>query len=114
MEDPNCFCCDPGERCRGFCKSNAAYAKEDRLRPDLNMTQSASDLIIDRETAQILLDLLNPIHGGIDRQFLDKPEDPMPHPDDEHDVIITTKMERDLTQAVMILHSRLKDELIGR
>ena len=78
------------------------------------MTQSASDLIIDRETAKILLELLNPLHGEIDRQFLDKPEDPMPHPDDEHDVLITNKMERDLTQAVMILENRLKDEQIAQ
>lgn len=41
--DPTCICCDPGERCRGFCKSPAAYAKEDRLRPDFNMTQDRND-----------------------------------------------------------------------
>ncbi len=66
--------------------------------------------MIDRETAETLLALLNPLYGAIDRQFLDKPEDPMPHDDDEHDVLITNKMERDLTQAVMILQNRLKDE----
>lgn len=67
--------------------------------------------MIDRETAQILLDLINPLHVTLDRQFLDKPEDPMPQPDDEHDVLITHKMERDLTQAVMILHNRLNERM---
>ena len=62
--------------------------------------------MIDRETAETLLALLNPLHGALDRQFLDKPEDPMPMPDDEHDVLITNKMERDLTQAVLILEDR--------
>lgn len=69
---------------------------------------------MDRETIQTLLDLLNPLHGALDRQFLDKPEDPMPQPEDEHDVLITNRMERDLTQAVMILENRLKDEQIPR
>lgn len=69
--------------------------------------------MIDRETAQVLLDLLNPLHGSLDRQFLDIPDDPTGrHPDDEHDVLITNKMERDLMQAVMILENRLKDEQI--
>lgn len=74
------------------------------------MAQSASDLIIDRETAQVLLDLLNPLHGSLDRQFLDKREHPLgSHPDDEHDVIITAQQERDLTQAVCILENRMRE-----
>lgn len=59
-----------------------------------------------------LLDLLNPLHGAIDRQtarqFLD--EDELGAPDDrEYDVNITARMERDLTQAVCILERRLRD-----
>lgn len=76
------------------------------------MTQSTSDLIIDRETAQILLDLLNPLHGTLDRQFLDRGErHPMGAlPEDEEDVIITVQQERDLTQAVCILENRLRGD----
>jgi len=65
---------------------------------------------MDRETIQTLLELLNPLHGSLDRQFLDKvSEHPLgAHPDDEHDVIITTQQEHDLTQAVCILEDRLR------
>lgn len=67
---------------------------------------------MDRETIQILLDLLNPMHGEIDRQlpaqFTDEREWDAP-PDREYSVNITAKMERDLTQAVMILERRLRD-----
>jgi hypothetical protein len=65
---------------------------------------------MDRETIQTLLDLLDPLHGSLDRQFLDNgPEHPLGgHPDDEHDVLITTQQERDLTQAVCILEDRLR------
>lgn len=76
------------------------------------MPQSDSDMIIDRETAKILLDMLNPLHGSLDRQFLDKGEGhPLGrHPDDEEDVIITAQQERDLTQAVCILENRMRGQ----
>lgn len=75
------------------------------------MPQSDSDMIIDRETAKILLDLLNPLHGALDRQFLDRSEHPLGrHPDDDEDVIITVQQERDLTQAVCILENRLRGD----
>lgn len=63
---------------------------------------------LDAETIQILLDLLNPLHGSLDRQmYVDKPNPDLdPHPDDETDVVVTAQMERDLTQAVCILENR--------
>jgi hypothetical protein len=67
---------------------------------------------MDLETIQTLLDLLNPMHGEIDRQlpaqFTDEQEWDAP-PDREYNVNITAKMERDLTQAVMILERRKRD-----
>lgn len=73
------------------------------------MTQSASDLIIDRETAQTLLELIEPIYGQLDRQFLaDKYENyERMTRDSEMDVIITKGQERDLTQAYHILWNAL-------
>jgi hypothetical protein len=72
----------------------------------------------DKETIETLLALLNPIHGALDKQTYDAylaAELDLP-PDAEHDVVITTKMERDLTQAVCILENRLKaaEELARR
>lgn len=71
---------------------------------------------MDTETIHILLDLLNPLHGSLDRQmYVDKPNpDFDPHPDDENDVIVTAKMERDLTQAVCILEDRKRQSLAQR
>jgi hypothetical protein len=67
---------------------------------------------MDLETVQILLDLLNPLHGEIDRQlpnqFTDEEEWDAPA-DREYNVNITAQMERDLTQAVMILERRRRD-----
>lgn len=61
------------------------------------------------ETIQILLDLLNPLHNTIDRQlpeqFTDEREWDAPD-DREYNVNITARMERDLTQAVLILENR--------
>jgi hypothetical protein len=67
---------------------------------------------MDRETIEILLDLLNPLHGAMDRQVNDQrtDEDYMDPPDDrEYAVNITARQERDLTQAVMILEQRRRD-----
>ena len=63
---------------------------------------------MDTETIQTLLDLLNPLHGSLDRHFLDeRGVHPDGHlPDDEIDILITAQMERDLTQAVCILEDR--------
>ena len=65
---------------------------------------------LDRETIQILLDLLNPLHGELDRQTYDqKVRDNFDAPgDSEYNVDITARMERDLTQAVCILENRLR------
>lgn len=68
------------------------------------------DMIVDRETVQTLLSLLNPLHGELDRQLYDergREELEVPR-DREWDVTITEGMERDLTQAVLILENRLR------
>lgn len=67
---------------------------------------------MDRETIQTLLDLLNPLHGSVDRQVYSQVTDEreLDAPSDrEYDINITVRQERDLTQAVMILESRLRD-----
>jgi len=67
---------------------------------------------MDKETIQILLDLLNPLHGSIDKQIMNQMTDEreLDAPSDrEYNVDITAQMERDLTQAVCILESRLRD-----
>lgn len=67
--------------------------------------------MIDSETIQTLLDLLNPMHGEIDRQTYDERyKQGFDAPDDaEYNVDITARMERDLTQAVLILEARKRD-----
>lgn len=65
---------------------------------------------MDRETIQTLLDLLNPLHGELDRQTYDervRENFDAPY-DREYNVDITARMERDLTQAVCILEDRLR------
>jgi hypothetical protein len=66
---------------------------------------------MDRETIQTLLDLLNPLHGSLDKQTYDeKVKADFDTPGDaEYNVDITAQQERDLCQAVMILESRLRD-----
>lgn len=66
---------------------------------------------MDRETIQILLDLLNPLHGSLDRQtYDDKVKADFDTPRDaEYNVDITAQQERDLCQAMMILESRLRN-----
>lgn len=65
---------------------------------------------MDRETIQILLDLLNPLHGSLDRQTYDeKVRENFDAPRDaEYEVTVTAGNERDLTQAVCILEDRLR------
>lgn len=106
--------CDRWIRSKNLHESLAAQSIQKEIRslkrPD--PSPSATDeLAAHRETLQTLLDLLNPLHGSLDRQmYVDKQTpDFDPHPDDESDVIVTAKMERDLTQAVRIIESRLKD-----
>jgi hypothetical protein len=67
---------------------------------------------MDKETIKILLDLLNPLHGSVDKQVMNQVTDEreLDAPSDrEYNVDITARMERDLTQAVCILESRLRD-----
>lgn len=70
---------------------------------------------MDKETMQTLLDLLNPLHGSLDRQTYDeKLRENFDAPrDTEYDVTVTAQQERDLTQAVCILESRLRDVATG-
>ena len=64
---------------------------------------------MDAGTIQILLDLLNPLHGSLDEQVTEQFTDEReldPPKDREYGVNVTWQMERDLTQAVMILENR--------
>jgi hypothetical protein len=70
-----------------------------------------------REDFRAILELINPLHGEIDRQVMDQREfkgSEMDTPDDaEYSVNITAKHERDLTQAVLLLESRLAAPSVG-
>ena len=61
-----------------------------------------------REDINILLNLLNPLHSELDKQSYDEKlsQNFDAPPDAEYNVNITAQMERDLTQAVLILESR--------
>lgn len=63
-----------------------------------------------RETLLTLLELLNPLHGSLDKQTYDeKVKEGFDAPADrEYAVDITARMERDLSQAVCILENRLR------
>jgi hypothetical protein len=54
--------------------------------------------------------LLNPLHGSLDRQTYDErlSENFDAPPDAEYAVNVTAQQERDLTQAVLILESRIR------
>lgn len=67
------------------------------------------------ETIQTLLDLLNPLHGELDRQtYDDKLHENFDAPRDaEYHVNITAQMERDLTQAVLILEDRKRQSALA-
>lgn len=62
-----------------------------------------------RETLLTLLELLNPLHGSLDKQTYDEKvkEGFDAAADREYTVDITAQQERDLTQAVLILENRL-------
>src|SRR5260370_644827 len=71
---------------------------------------TTAQTMLEGETIQILLDLLNPLHGDLDKQTYDAKvamEFDMP-PEYAHDVTVTAQQERDLTQAVCILENRLR------
>jgi hypothetical protein len=65
-------------------------------------------LQMDKGTVRTLLDLLNPLHGSLDRQTYDeKAKQNFDAPGDfEYAVNVTAQQERDLTQAVLILENR--------
>jgi DnaJ-class molecular chaperone len=71
---------------------------------------AATPLEPDAETIQTLLDLLNPLHGELDRQTYDErlTQDFDAPREAEYSVNITAQMERDLTQAVLILEDRMR------
>lgn len=73
-----------------------------------NPLVSGEGKAMDSETIQTLLNLLNPLHGELDRQTYDAKvamDFDMP-PDYAHDATVTSQQERDLTQAVQILEDR--------
>jgi hypothetical protein len=59
-----------------------------------------------------LLDLLNPLHGSLDRQTYDvRLAENFDAPRDrEYDVTVTAQQQRDLNQAVVILEQRNGDK----
>jgi hypothetical protein len=74
-------------------------------------TLNAQEPVANQETIKILLDLLNPLHGELDRQTYDQKRENFDAPDDaEWSVNVTARMERDLTQAVLILENRLRHD----
>lgn len=83
----------------------------ERIAAILNASESrvSAPLVLTDATTKILLDLLNPLHGRLDKQTYDnKRQDNFDtHPDTEHSVEITSKMEGDLTKAVLILEGKL-------
>lgn len=67
---------------------------------------------MDKETIKIILDLLNPLVGSLDKQTYDeRVQENFDAPDDrEYAVNITARQERDLTQAALILERRLVEQ----
>lgn len=67
-----------------------------------------TETISDAETIKTLLDLLNPLHGDLDKQLYDeRMHEELDIPKDrEYSVTVTEQQERDLTQAVLILENR--------
>jgi hypothetical protein len=86
----------------------AKVRREEDVTPSL-----AQSMGLDAETIQTLLDLLNPLHGELDRQTYDeKVRDDFDAPrDKEYSINITGQMEADLTQAVLILENRKRAAL---
>lgn len=66
---------------------------------------------MDSETLQMILGLINPLHGKLDKQCYDEKlrESFDAEPDAELEVTITFQDERNLNQAVLILESKLRD-----
>jgi len=68
--------------------------------------------MLDRETIETVLALINPLHGSLDRQVMNQltDEHEFDAPSDrEYNVNVTARQERDLTQAVCILENRLRN-----
>ncbi len=70
-------------------------------------------MTMDHETIQILLDLLNPLHGSLDNQMfpIRKNEELEIPRDAEYAVTVSEGQERDLTQAVSILEDRKRQAI---
>lgn len=66
---------------------------------------------MDHESIQVLLALINPIHGELDRQTYDEQvkEGFDALPEREYAVNVTAQQMRDLTQAVCFLEARSVD-----
>ena len=96
-----CYCDAPLSCARCGCEQPAdvAQASQDRI--------EALEAAL-WEDINILLNLLNPLHGELDKQSYDEKlsQNFDAPPDAEYNVNITAQMERDLTQAVLILESR--------
>lgn len=87
-------------------KSAAEIFNQHSIRPWLPLALRD----VHRETLLTLLELLNPIHGNLDKQTYDGKvrEGFDAPPDAEYNVNVTAEQERDLAQAVCLLESRLR------
>jgi hypothetical protein len=85
------------------------YLDHDHAR---HMAAAATLIEHNAETIQMLLDLLNPLHGSLDRQTYDvRLAENFDAPRDrEYDVTVTAQQQRDLNQAVVILEQRNGDK----
>lgn len=76
------------------------------------MTRPSTVVTIDRATLQRILDLINPLHGDLDRQTHDekiKSADLGLPPDYRFDTGVLAEHERGLTDAVVLLEAALKE-----
>lgn len=88
-------------------KAREAYAAV--LYVQSSLLLDAKEMRLDStETIGALLDLLNPLHGSLDKQTYDeKMREELEIPRDrEYEVTVTEGQERDLNQAVLILEDR--------
>jgi hypothetical protein len=86
--------------------SGELFATESRMLDAVAEAWKAHPM--DAETSETLLELLNPLHGSLDRQTYDErlAENFDAPRDREYNVAVTAQQHRDLTQAVLILEQR--------
>jgi hypothetical protein len=113
---PTVFICN---ECVELCREvGTEQLVENTTAQDVGATrcEAGSGEALDRKTIQTLLDLLNPLHSELDRQTYDAKvamDFDMPSDYAHDDMSITAQMERDLTQAVLILEDRKRSATLS-